>query len=358
METSKEELQSINEELQTVNVELRAKLDAISRAHSDLQNLMAATDYGTLFLGSHLRIKRFTDQVTELFRITPSDEGRPVADFAHQLEYGDLVRDAETVLARLVPIRREVRGHDNRWYDVRLRPYRTVDDKIDGVVVTLVNVTEHRQVAEALRHSERQLRQQKNLVELSRDPIFIWDFDGGVLEWNRGCEELYGFTREEALGRRSDMLLGTTGAGFPFSQVMTKLLEEGSWSGELLQTTKDGRPLTVECQLQLESFDGRRLVLANVRDISARKAWEKRQQLLLAELSHRVKNTLAVVQSIAHQTMRSGGSSEDFIRSLDGRLSALGSAHDLLVETEWQGADLGALARDQLEPYGGVIRSG
>src|SRR5215831_1520232 len=94
LETSKEELQSINEELQTVNSELKLKLEAISRAHSDLQNLVAATEIGTLFLDSRLRIKRFTDRMTDLFRITLSDEGRPITDFAHQLEYNDLVKDA------------------------------------------------------------------------------------------------------------------------------------------------------------------------------------------------------------------------------------------------------------------------
>jgi len=104
LETSKEELQSINEELQTVNSELKLKLEAISRAHSDLQNLVAATDVGTLFLDAELRIKRFTDRVTDLFRITHPDEGRPITDFAHQLEYDDLVNDAQRVLADLVPI--------------------------------------------------------------------------------------------------------------------------------------------------------------------------------------------------------------------------------------------------------------
>jgi two-component system CheB/CheR fusion protein len=161
LETSKEELQSINEELQTVNSELKLKLEAISRAHSDLQNLMAATDFGTLFLDSSLRIKRFTERVTELFSITPTDEGRPVTDFAHQLEYDDLIKDARTVLADLAPIRREVKSRNGKWYDMRLRPYRTVEDKIDGVVITFVDVSDRRHVEEALRESERQLRQLK-----------------------------------------------------------------------------------------------------------------------------------------------------------------------------------------------------
>src|SRR5262249_7993528 len=141
LETSKEELQSINEELQTVNSELKLKLDAVSRAHSDLQNLMAATDFGTLFLDSSLRIKRFTDPVPAIFRITPSDEGRPITDFAHLLEYDDLVKDARSVLNNLAPIRHEVHSRDGHWYDLRLRPYRTVDDRIDGVVATFVDIT-------------------------------------------------------------------------------------------------------------------------------------------------------------------------------------------------------------------------
>ncbi|HEU4827185.1 MAG TPA: chemotaxis protein CheB, partial [Dongiaceae bacterium] len=187
LETSKEELQSINEELQTVNSELKHKLEAISRAHSDLQNLMTATDIGTLFLDTGLRIKRFTDRVTELFSVKPSDEGRPITDFAHQLDYGDLVKDAQAVLSDLVPIQRELRTRDDRWFDVRLRPYRTLDNKIDGVVVTFVDITDRRRMEEALRTSEYRLMQEKRLVDLSRDPIFVWDFDkGGILEWNRG----------------------------------------------------------------------------------------------------------------------------------------------------------------------------
>ena len=353
LETSKEELQSINEELQTVNSELKSKLETISRAHSDLQNLMAATDIGTLFLDSSLRIKRFTVPVTLLFRITPNDEGRSVMDFAHQLEYPDLGQDAQTVLTRLIPIRREIHSQNNRWFDIRMRPYRTVDDKIDGVVITFLDITERRQVEETLREREHQLRQQKRLVELSHDPIFVWDFDGGILEWNRGCEELYGFTRDEALGQRKEQLLSTAGDGFSFADVKAKLLEDdGNWSGELHQRTKSGDLLTVESRLQLESFEGRRLVLETARDITEHKAWEQHQSLLLRELTHRVRNTMAVVQSIIHQTLRSQSSGADFEAVIDGRLLALASAHELLAESNWRGADLAALARHQLAPYG------
>ncbi|HLH51754.1 MAG TPA: chemotaxis protein CheB [Roseiarcus sp.] len=350
LETSKEELQSINEELQTVNSELKLKLEAVSRAHGDLQNLMAATDFGTLFLDSSLRIKRFTQPVTELFSITPSDEGRPVTDFAHRLEYEHLTADAQAVLARLTPIQHEIRSRDNRWYDLRLRPYRTVDDKIDGVVITFVDITGRKQVDEALRASEQSLRQVKRLVEVSRNPIFIWDFDnGGVLEWNRGCEELYGYSRDEALGKKKDKLLATI-ADPAFGDFREKLADEGSWNGELKHTTKSGRELTVESRLVLDTIEGKRLVLESTQDITERREWEKRQRLLLAELTHRVKNTLTVVQAIATQTLRAYAG-EDFIARFSGRLSALAAAHNLLVQTEWKGADLGALARSQLEAY-------
>jgi len=351
LETSKEELQSINEELQTVNTELSLKLDAISRAHGDLQNLLAATDFGTLFLDSGLRIKRFTDHVTDLFSITRSDEGRPIGDFSHQLEYDDLIKDARKVLSDLAPVRREIRSRKNQWYDIRMRPYRTVEDKIDGVVFTFVDITERRHVDESLRDSEQQLRQQKRLVELSREPIFIWEFEGGILEWNRGCEQLYGYTREEAIGRREEELLKTGVPGSSFEGLTNKLREEGHWIGELTHHTKDGRLLTVEAQLQLESFDGRRLVLESTRDVTDRKAWDKHQRMLLSELTHRVKNTLAVVQAIAHQTMRTHPGPEDFVTRFDSRLAALAGAHDLLSQSNWVGADLAALARQLLVPY-------
>ncbi len=293
LETSKEELQSINEELQTVNSELKLKLEAISRAHSDLQNLVSATEIGTLFLDSGLRIKRFTDRITDVFRLTLNDEGRPITDFAHQLEYEDLVKDARTVLADLAPIRREIRSRNGRWYDMRVRPYRTVDDKIDGVVLTFVDVSERHQVEQALRESERRLSQEQHLVDLSHDPIFVWDYDGGIVDWNRGSEELYGYTRAEALGKQKELLLGTVVPGSSFAEVKKKLLQDGSWSGELRQHAKDGKELIVESRLQLESFSGRRLVLESTRDATAQRTFEQRQRLLMSELTHRVRNVLA-----------------------------------------------------------------
>ena len=158
LETSKEELQSINEELQTVNSELKTKLESVSRAHSDVQNLMAATDVGILFLDSQLRIKRFTPRISELFNVASGDEGRMVTDFTHRLDYDNLAGDARKVLRDLVSTEREVHGRDGSWYLTRLKPYRTVEDKIDGVVGTFVDIGERRRAEDALRESESRMR--------------------------------------------------------------------------------------------------------------------------------------------------------------------------------------------------------
>jgi len=351
LETSKEELQSINEELQTVNSELKLKLESISRAHSDLQNLMAATDFGTLFLDTALRIKRFTPRLTDIFNITSSDEGRPITDFTHKLEYDHLPEDAKVVLRELSPIEREVKSRNGGWYLVRMRPYRTVDDKIDGVVATFVDMTERRRMEDALRSSEARLRHETRLVEVSRAPIFVWDLDGGIIDWNRGSEQLYGFNKKEAVGHQKNVFLKTHVPGSSWDALVKELTKRGAWNGELQEVTKDGRTILVESQIELVPMDGRRLVLESTRDITERKAWDRRQELLLSELAHRVKNTLAVVQSIAGQTLRSAPSNEEFVERFNGRIDALARAHGLLLESHWSGTDIGLLVRGQLEPY-------
>ncbi|WP_199902593.1 chemotaxis protein CheB [Azospirillum sp. B4] len=354
LETSKEELQSTNEELQTVNNELKQKLTSVSRAHSDLQNLVAAADFGTLFLDSTLRIKRFTPRVTELFNITATDAGRPITDFTHQLDYDQLADHAHAVLRELTLLEHEVQSRDGGWYLVRIRPYRTVDDRIDGVVVTFVDITERRRVEEALRDSEARLKQEMRLVEFSRAPIFVWEYDDGAVQWNRGSEELYGYSRAEVLGRDVAALLRSTPPGGTFDAVRQALADQGVWSGELQHTTKDGRVLTVESQIEMISVAGRRLVLESTRDITDQKKWEQRRQLLLGELRHRVGNTLAVVQSLARQTLRTSGSNDRFVDLFEGRLTAMARAHTLLVDGHWEGAELTALARVQLAAYMGA----
>ncbi len=138
LETSKEELQSVNEELQTVNNELKLKLEEVSRANNDLENFMLATDIPMLFLDRNLCIKRFTAPLRQIFNVKKHDIGRPIGDLTNNVLYDDLGKDAASVLVDLAPVERVVRSRDGHTLTVRIRPYRTSDDKIDGAVLTFV----------------------------------------------------------------------------------------------------------------------------------------------------------------------------------------------------------------------------
>jgi two-component system CheB/CheR fusion protein len=154
LETSKEELQSVNEELQTVNNELRNNVEEISRAHSDLENLMYATQIATLFLDRDLKIKRYSPGMETLFNIKPTDRGRPISDFTHKLGYQNLVEDARTILNDTAAMERESTGPDGRSMLIRLLPYRTVDKRIDGVVISFVDITDVKNAEHARQNYE------------------------------------------------------------------------------------------------------------------------------------------------------------------------------------------------------------
>jgi two-component system, chemotaxis family, CheB/CheR fusion protein len=231
LETAKEEMQSINEELQTVNAEMAHKNDALTRTNSDLKNLLDSTEIATIFLDNDLRIKSVTPGMIDIFQLRDTDRGRPIADFVTALDYAGLVDDAGMVLRNLSFVEKEVGLRDKRMtFIMRIRPYRTVDNVIDGVVVTFVDISERR--------------------------------------------------------RSSDQ-----------------------------------------------------------------------RTVLIQELNHRVKNSLATVQSIAAQTFRFTETPEAFQQTFEARLMALAKTHDLLTKGEWETASLRELLIAELEPYGGTESS-
>ena len=221
LETSKEELESLNEELTTVNQELRENLESLSRANSDLQNLLSATDLGIIFLDRDLKIKLYTARAQELFNITAADIGRPLEHFTHKLDYQTWTQDAETVLRTLQNTDREVHSIDGRWYLARLVPYRTLENKIDGVVLNFVDISEHRH-ADELRRQAAVMGEQAQMLGMAN--VFICDLDDRIIQWNTACEQLFGYSMEEAVGRLSHELLATQFAQ-PLAAIKTQVLD-------------------------------------------------------------------------------------------------------------------------------------
>lgn len=149
--TSKEEMQSLNEELQTVNTELQIKVDELNATSDDMKNLLNSTQIATVFLDSTLRVRRFTEQATKLFNFIPSDIGRPVTDLTSDLIYKELVNDAREVVRSLVTVEKNLSTHDGRWVAMRLMPYRTMDDRINGVVITFTDISVAKKLEAELR---------------------------------------------------------------------------------------------------------------------------------------------------------------------------------------------------------------
>jgi len=168
--TSKEEMQSMNEELQTVNTELQAKVDELSRASNDMKNLLDSTDIATLFLDKELKVRRFTPQTTKIIKLIAGDAGRPITDLASELCYPELADDAREVLRKLAAVEKPIGTRDGRWFTVRIMPYRTQDDRIDGVVITFANITGAKTLEARLRKNQSDLEQHvtRQSTELKR----------------------------------------------------------------------------------------------------------------------------------------------------------------------------------------------
>jgi two-component system CheB/CheR fusion protein len=188
--TSREEMQSLNEELQTVNNELQAKVDELSKASDDMKNLLNSTDIATVFLDGALRVRRFTAEATRILRLIPGDVGRPISDIASDLVYPELHDDVQDVLRTLVFTERQVSTRDGRWFVVRIMPYRTTANRIDGVVITCMDIT----VSRVLETELRQLLDSFPQLVLTCLP------SGSCDHFNRQWVEYTGIPVEEQIG--------------------------------------------------------------------------------------------------------------------------------------------------------------
>jgi two-component system CheB/CheR fusion protein len=199
LETSKEELQALNEELTTINAELHSSIVELSRANNDMNNLLAGTGIGTLFTDHDLRILRFTPPAAKVINLIPADVGRPIGHIASKLmDYSSLEADIKSVLDTLVSKHIEVQTANGAWYLMHIRPYRTLENAIEGAVVTFDEISEMRKAREALRETQILRRMAAAIID-SRDPVILQDLSGQVLAWNPAACSMYGWTEAEAL---------------------------------------------------------------------------------------------------------------------------------------------------------------
>lgn len=239
LETSKEELQSVNEELITVNQELKIKIEELLQSNNDFRNLMNSTDIGTVFLDRNFRVKMFTPPAREVFNLIPADYGRPLSDITSRIEHTDLIRDAETVLEKLQTIEREIQIKDGRTFLMQISPYRTGEDRINGIVIAFVNITRRKKAEESIRF-------QAQLLNLVEQAVIATDVDGKVIFWNRFAETVYGWTAGEAIGRPITKLTTPEMKVEQAAKIMSQLRQGKSWIGEFQTQRKDGSVFTAQ----------------------------------------------------------------------------------------------------------------
>lgn len=353
LESSKEELQSLNEELSTVNSQLDHKIRELGEASDDLENLLAGNEVATIFLDTEMRIKWFSPGIQTLFALIHKDIGRPIADFSQKFADGQLLEKAQAAVARLVTSEQEVGGDNGRYYSLRVLPYRTRDNRIAGAVATFLDITDLKitqaEIVAARDYAEA-------IVQTVRDPLLILTADLRARSANSAFYATFGLDEAETAGR----LIYELGHGEWNIAPLRDLLEEAipnkkqivDFEIELMVPHRGPRCFLLNAR-RIDSGIGRpELILLAMQDITERRDAARHQDMLMGELSHRVKNMLTVVQSIATQTRRYSTSLDVFHEAFQGRLQALATANDAVVEGSWKGVSIGGIVERALGPFG------
>jgi two-component system CheB/CheR fusion protein len=301
LETSKEEIQSSNEELTTVNEELQNRNEELNRLNNDLNNLFSSVQMAMVMVWRDLRIRRFTPLAEKLFNLIASDVGRPISDIKLKIDVGDLPAILTEVIDSVVLKELEVRDAEGHWYQLRLRPYKTFENQIDGAVIMLIDI-------DALKKNQEAIACQAELLEHTTDAVFVHDPSGIIQYWNRAAELLYGVPRADAIGKRVQQLVPMEPSQ---AQAARKTLEEvRQWRGEITLRRGD-QTLVVAANQVLFEEGGKLLVLETHHDVSEHKRLEatlkKRVEDLaladaskndfLAMLAHELRNPLAPLRN-------------------------------------------------------------
>ena len=364
LETAKEEMQSINEELQTINVEMASKNDQLTHLNSDIKNLLESTEIATLFLDEQLRIKSFTRGVSDIFSVRESDIGRPITEIASLLDHAELQADVKTVLRKLGVTERRVTLTDATMsFEMRVRPYRTVDNVIEGVVCTFVDVTAREAADLAVRESEMQFHA---LAESIPQLAWITDAAGSIFWYNQRWFDYTNTTLEQMRGR------GWRTVHHPDEvERVVKHYDHCMATGQVWEDTfplrgADGTYRWFLSRAEPIRDDGGIIVrwFGTNTDIEEQRRSVELRELLLKEMDHRIKNLFAIVGGVVTLSARSAKTPKEMAATVQGRLGALASAH-LLIRAGKPGSDaqesstLDTLIRAVLAPHVAVdLRAG
>jgi len=296
LETSREELQSVNEELQESNQTLQQKIDELSKTNNDINNLLASTQIATLFLDKQMRIFRFTPSTSRIMDLMDSDIGRPVSQFSNKLDYMNMVKDARQVLENLVPKELDVQSHDGRSFWMRMIPYRTQSDSIEGVVVTFTDITEKRKQEEELKlyreHLEELVEEKtgrladseqkyRSLYEYAPLAYQALDTEGKITDVNPAWVKHLGYTHKEVLGKWFGDFLESSSRE-RFKQDFSSFLLRGYLKESLFRIRKkNGSLILISVDGNVSYGEDRkpRQVFCTFTDITESKAYE--QELII-----------------------------------------------------------------------------
>ena len=356
LETSKEEMQSVNEELQTINAEMFAKNEALTVLNSDFKNLLDSTQIATIFLDDEFCIKSFTPGMTEIFRLRESDRGRPISDIAAIDRLSTTcTRDFTKVLRDLSTVEHEVRVKDSEaTFIMRIRPYRTVENVINGVVITFVDVSARKKVDLALQASEERF---SAIVNQATVGVAETDLEGRFVLTNARYRQIVHRSEDELKRLRQNDLIHHNDLQRE-QPSFQRLIDDGTpFQTELRYLHPDGTSIwvhnSVSRLIQQEGNPPR--ILTVTQEIGERKRAEEHASLLLGELDHRVKNILAVVSSVITQTLKTSDSPGAFAADIEGRIAAIARAHGRLTDDGRGAVSLQELVSTELAPYKGTI---
>lgn len=358
LDTSKEEIQSSNEELATLNEELQHRNAELSQSNNDLLNLINSVNLPMVMIGNDLRIRKFSPAAENFLNLIPTDIGRPFTDIKLNLTVTDLEHKIDEVIKAVRPMEEEVRDRKGRRYLLRIRPYTTLESRIEGAVIVLVDVDEP-------------IARETQILNRIYEPIVAWNPDTGILFWNKAAEETYGYSKEEAIGKMPEDLFEASPSIF-----MEDLRRNGRWSGDVVHRAKDGTPIVLKSRVVLykdpaagpliieanhPTFEGN--AKTNLIEGSGNASGNHiHQNDFLAKLAHELRNPLAplrnAVQVLLHpdadEEMRSRA-----LRMLDRQVQSLTRlVNDLLdvsrlaqgkVVVQKENVDLAAVLRRSME---------